>query len=118
MARLLGWLLALLAVITWAGLETTHGSPQPQIVAHAWRRTTAGWEWRPRWRSPLAEDPTLFHPLVLASLQLAVSLLALSSGAEDEQSRAAGTCPVGESAGASAVDLTADAGAVPQGASC
>lgn len=96
MARLLGWLLALLAVIIWAGLETTQGHSQPQIVAHAWRRTTAGWEWRPRWRSPLAEDPTFFHPLVLASLQLSVSLLALSSGSSSEQFPSKSACGRGD----------------------
>ena len=79
MIRSVLWILTLVAALTAAMWQFGSLAPQPEIAGYAWRRTTSGWEHIPQWHSPEpSEEPTL-HPLLIASLQLATSLLALSA---------------------------------------
>ena len=87
--RLLAWLLALFAVVAWAGWHAQWTAAQPELAGYNWRRTVTGWEHVPAWRPPAVDSRPAFHPLLLASVQLAASLLALSGGSRPAKV----TCP-------------------------
>lgn len=71
-----GWTLA-----HWPQAAATLGQPE-----YSWRRTAAGWEREDRWPNHLAESNRL-NPLLVGSLQLGVSLVALMAGADADRLR-------------------------------
>ncbi len=73
---------------------------QPEFT---WRRTAAGWERVDRWPNQAVESKRL-NPLLVGSLQLGVSLVALMAGADAERHRHARAIQeaVGQSPGQSA----------------
>ena len=79
MVRRLLWLLALIGVFMPVAWQVTSPVRRPEIVGYVWRRTAVGWEQMPKWRPPEGGDEPAIHPLLLASLQLALSLVALSA---------------------------------------
>ena len=55
-------------------------SPTERVASNnpdPWRRTTRGWERVDRWQMPRPAPATAIHPLVIATLQLLVSIGAL-----------------------------------------
>jgi hypothetical protein len=72
--RWIGWILAILFAVGWVAAEL------PPIVAPAesadiWRRTSDGWE-KADWLLPEpAPDPIWLHPALLATLQVALSVV-------------------------------------------
>lgn len=86
--RLLAWSAALVMTIVWAGCEWGSREPQRPAVEHdQWRRTTSGWEPSASWQAPPAARRLAVHPLALASLQMTLSLLALSTDSESPRRR-------------------------------
>lgn len=86
--RLLAWSVALLMAIVWAGCEWGSPTPQRPAIEHdQWRRTASGWEPKASWQAPPAAPRIAMHPLALASLQMTLSLLALSAEAGGQQRR-------------------------------
>jgi len=79
MVRPLLWLLALLAALTSVGWQYMDPVRRPELTGYVWRRTTSGWEHIPLWRPPDHRDDPTIHPLLVASLQLSLSLLALEA---------------------------------------
>jgi hypothetical protein len=79
MIRPLLWLLVLGGVLLSAGPALLSPETRPVFTGHSWRRTSNGWERQSRWQAPEPSDKALLHPASLASLQLAFSMLALSS---------------------------------------
>jgi hypothetical protein len=60
----------------------SQSSPSETRVTDGWRRTASGWQWHEAWKHPRAAlDPPpvawRIHPLLVASLQVLVSLFAL-----------------------------------------
>ena len=79
MLRSLLWSLALLAALVVVGWNFAAPARQPQVAGYVWRRTTKGWEQVPQWRPPERTEEPWIHPLLVASLQLSLSLLALET---------------------------------------
>jgi hypothetical protein len=79
MVRLLLWFMALLAALTSVGWQYMGPVRRPELAGYVWRRTTSGWEHIPLWRPPERREAPTIHPLLVASLQLSLSLLALEA---------------------------------------
>jgi hypothetical protein len=73
------WLLVVLGALAFASPTLFSPSSQPVITGFSWRRTLGGWERIPHWRAPDVQELPHIHPVAIATLQLALSLLALSS---------------------------------------
>jgi hypothetical protein len=82
MLRPLLWLAVVLAAIVMAAPLYLPGADRPEIAGYNWRRTVSGWERLPEWRVPESGREPALHPVSLASLQLAFSLLVLSAGSD------------------------------------
>ena len=81
--RTFAWLLVSVTVLTWAGLELGCTATRPEVNRYEWRRMAGGWERIASWRPPARADEPAVHPLLLASLELTASLVALSGAATD-----------------------------------
>ncbi|HEY1603771.1 MAG TPA: hypothetical protein VGG64_29480 [Pirellulales bacterium] len=79
MVRSLLWFLTLFAALTAAVWQFGGSAPRPEMTGYAWRRTVSGWEHVPQWNSPGPSEEPILHPLLVTSLLLAASLLALSA---------------------------------------
>ena len=76
------WIISITATLLALGLFAIYvaSPPEPQLnrlPADRWVRTQDGWE-QPRWWKPLQpEYPATLHPLVVALLELLLSVIAL-----------------------------------------
>jgi hypothetical protein len=76
------WLLVGVAALIWAGAELGSAAARPTVDRYEWRRMASGWERVATWRPPEPVEPAV-HPLLLASLELIASLVALSAAAPE-----------------------------------
>ena len=87
MVRRFLWMLAIGGVVLPTAWQLLHPVPRPAAMGYEWRRTSGGWEQRPRWRSPAVSTQPVVHPLTLGGLQLAVALVALSAAPRESTAR-------------------------------
>ncbi len=76
--RWVGWILAALLLVGWTAAELPPVVPPTQSwSSDLWRRTRHGWE-RAEWLLPKpVPSPLWLHPVALAGLQIAASVVAL-----------------------------------------
>ena len=76
--RLVGWLFLALVGFAWVASEVplSGDTPQPSYEV-AWRRTAHGWEKPTAWHDKPAPHRPALHPMVVALLQVLLTLAAL-----------------------------------------